>query len=132
MFYGREDVTFNNCKYNFFLQSLRKLSFFRVIFKDIYKIFDFFLGKCGRIVKFLTTKRPSSIFPRKPYLIRLTRFLVRLCLFKMTSRKLDTPTLVSKITSKSCLTNACQYGLWFYGRILGITLSINKLNMHFN
>ena len=85
MFYGREDVTFNNCKYNFFLQSQRKLSFLG-LFLRIFIRYLIFPGKGGRIVEFLTTKRPSSFFPKKPYLIRLARFLVRLCLFKMISR----------------------------------------------
>ena len=60
----------------------------------------------------------------------MARFLVRLCLCKMTGRKLGTPTLMSIIASKSCVINACQYGycplLWILGRVLDTTLSIKK------
>ena len=112
MFYGRVDVTLNDYYYKFFLHSQRNLW---VVWQNI---------------EFLTTKKPSCMIPRKLHLKLLPRLLVRLCLCKMTSQ-IDTPSLVSIITSKNCLLSACQYGycpsLWmFYGRVLDITLSVNE------
>ena len=82
-------------------------------------------------LEFLTTKEPSSIFSEKLRLRRLAWFLVGLCLCKITSPKLDTPTLVSIIPSKSCLINTYPYDycplLWmFYGRVLDISLSVKE------
>ena len=75
-------------------------------------------------------------FLKKHHHRRLTKFLVRLCPCKMTSRKLHTSKPMSVMTSKSCLIITCQYGycplfswalfaLMFYRRALDITLSIN-------
>ena len=76
-----------------------------VLFRDILTIFDF-LGRCVRTLKFSTAKN-HPLFPFKKLHCRLlTRFLIRLCLCKMTIQNLKHLHRYQNIrTSKSCLIN---------------------------
>ena len=121
--YDKSEIRYTYTNVNKTLEKLsnKKLA---LLFSSYCPLAIVFYGRVGIILNIIIL-----------HLRHLTRFLVRVCLFKMNSRKLVIPTLVSIITSKICLTSACQCGcclfLWmFYGIRYNL---VNKwMNMHFN
>ena len=77
------------------------------------------------------------MFSKKLHRKCLIRFLVRLCLCKMTSRKLDTPTLMSiitfeKLSNKSTSIRLLPFAVDVLWKGIKYNLSHTRMNVNFN